>query len=55
MGWRWDTFWTKLVLMRLVCEAQRCGKPRVGFSRYCRQHTDVVLNQPESEWPEETR
>lgn len=35
--------WTLISFGEPCCRATRCGRPTVGFSSWCREHTDRVL------------
>lgn len=32
---------------QLACIAPGCGRGQVGLSRYCRRHTDLILDRDE--------
>jgi hypothetical protein len=36
----------------MTCIARRCWRPTVGLSRWCRKHTDMILDLPAECWPE---
>lgn len=37
--------WWCLVAAELPCYRVWCAKPRVGFSNFCREHTDEILER----------
>lgn len=43
MGYRWRRFMNGVLLGRPTCVRPFCGEQRVGYSRFCRRHTDEII------------
>lgn len=51
LAYRWRRFDTKVLKYRFVCVSALCGRERVGYSQYCRGHTDAIFYGPKEQWP----